>query len=186
MKWNSAARFIGPFLSSAPLRLRGLALILFSLLQAVLLCGCKPVVPGAQLIGKPLDIQFKAVDGREVNLANLRGKVVLIDFWATWCPPCIKEVPNVKSAYEKLHSRGFEIIGISSDDKKQALLSFVEQNKLEWPQYFEESGGDNKFAQQFGIEEIPTMWLVDKQGKLREIDAVQNLAERVEKLLAEP
>lgn len=153
---------------------------------ALLLAGCKSSPPGSALIGHAIDVQFQAVDGRNVNLAQMRGKVVLVDFWATWCPPCVKEVPAVKAAYEKLHARGFEVIGISLDDKKQDLLSFINGHKMEWPQYFDESSANNKVAKQFGIEEIPTMWLVDKQGKLRDVEGTENLAQKVEKLLAEP
>jgi peroxiredoxin len=186
MNCKCIARSNGLFFFLASLPLRAFALASLALLCAVLLAGCKQEPAGTRLLGKPLEIQFKAVDGRDVNTAGFHGKVVLIDFWATWCPPCVQEVPNVKRAYETLHSRGFEIVGISLDDKKQDLLSFIKQNNMDWPQYFETSGVENTLSKKFGIEEIPTMWLVDKQGKLRDIDAVQNLAQRVEKLLAEP
>src|SRR5438067_10175070 len=77
--------------------------------------------PPADVTGKPVDIKFTAVDGREVDLAKLKGKVVLIDFWATWCGPCMGEVPHVVEAYQKLHGKGFEIVGISFDKDKGAL-----------------------------------------------------------------
>jgi thiol-disulfide isomerase/thioredoxin len=136
-------------------------------------------------LGKPVAIQFTAVDGREVDLAKLKGKVVLIDFWATWCGPCVAEVPNVKAAYEKLHAKGFEIVGISFDQKKDALEQFVKDKSLAWPQYFDGKGGANKFGQEFGIQSIPTMWLVDKQGKLRDMEGRDGLEKKVEKLRAE-
>ena len=72
-------------------------------------------------LGHPLDIRFTALDGREVDLARLKGKVVLIEFWSTTCGPCIGEMPEVKAVYDQHHSEGFEIIGISLDDKKKEL-----------------------------------------------------------------
>jgi thiol-disulfide isomerase/thioredoxin len=136
-------------------------------------------------VGKPVDIQYTALDGRQVDLAKLKGKVVLIDFWATWCGPCVGEVPDVKAAYEKLHDQGFEIVGISLDQNKDALAGFVKDKGLAWPQYFDGAGWGNKFAQEFGINSIPSMWLVDKQGNLRDQEARGALEEKVSKLLAE-
>ena len=134
-------------------------------------------------VGKPIDIKFSAVDGREVDLQALKGKVVLVDFWATWCGPCMAELPNLKAAYEKLHTKGFEIVGISVDRERDALEKVISDRKIAWPQYFEEGG--NKFAEKFEIIPIPTMWLVDKKGNLRDLNARGELAEKVEKLLAE-
>ena len=135
-------------------------------------------------INKPLEIKFKAVDGRQVDLQAMKGKVVLVDFWATWCAPCMKELPNVKAAYEKLKGKGFEIVGISFDQDQDKLESVVEREKMTWPQHFDTSG-QNKFGQEFGITGIPTMWLVDKKGNLRDLNAREDLAGKVEKLLAE-
>jgi thiol-disulfide isomerase/thioredoxin len=135
-------------------------------------------------VNKPLDIKFKAIDGREVDLQGMKGKVVLVDFWATWCGPCVKELPNVKAAYEKLKGKGFEIVGISFDQDQDKLESFVSREKMTWPQHFDASG-KNKYGQEFGITGIPTMWLVDKKGNLRDLNAREDLASKVEKLLTE-
>ena len=136
-------------------------------------------------VGKPVTLKFTAVDGREVDVEKLKGKVVLIDFWATWCGPCVAELPNVKKTYEKLHPKGFEIVGISFDQKKDALTAFVEKEKMAWPQYFDGKGWQNKYGEEFGINAIPAMWLLDKKGILRDQNARGKLEEKVEKLLAE-
>jgi thiol-disulfide isomerase/thioredoxin len=143
------------------------------------------VLKTQERIGQPLDIKFKSVDGREVDLAKLKGKVVLVDFWATWCAPCVAEVPKVVETYGKLHPKGFEIIGISFDQEQEALEQFVKRKQMPWPQYFDGEGWGNKFGREYGISGIPAMWLVDKKGNLRDLNAREDLAGKVEKLLAE-
>jgi len=136
-------------------------------------------------LGQPFAFKFTALDGREVDLDRMRGKVVLIDCWATWCPPCIREMPHVKAAYDRLHSQGFEVVGISSDDDQEALEKYVKQNRMPWPQYFDGKGELNGFALKFNVGGIPTMWLVDRKGALRDLNAVNNLNGKIEKLLRE-
>ncbi len=140
---------------------------------------------GPAKAGQPLVMKFKSLDGRDVDVNKLQGKVVLIDFWATWCGPCRAELPNVKAAYEKLHPKGFEIVGVSFDKSKDSLQKFIEKEKMPWPQYFDGLFWDNKIGKKYGIEGIPTMWLVDKKGNLRNMEARGDLAAKVEKLLAE-
>jgi peroxiredoxin len=136
-------------------------------------------------IGKPLDIRFTALDGREVDLAKLTGKVVLVEFWSTTCGPCIAEMPAMKATYEKLHDRGFEVVAISLDDKETALRRFIKEKELPWPQHFDGKGWENQFAVRFGIFSIPTTWLVDKRGNLRDTNARFDLEGRVSRLLDE-
>lgn len=136
-------------------------------------------------IGKPVDIRFTALDGREVDLAALKGKVVLVEFWSTTCGPCIGEMPNVKAAYQKLHDQGFEVVAISLDDKEVALRRFIKEEALPWPQHFDGKGWENEFAVRYGIFSIPTMWLVDKRGNLRDTNARFDLERRVAALLAD-
>jgi thiol-disulfide isomerase/thioredoxin len=138
-----------------------------------------------EALGKPLPIKFTAIDGREVDLAKLTGKVVLVDFWATWCGPCVAELPHVKDAYDKLHGKGFEIVGISFDQDKKALEKFITEREMKWPQYFDGKGWGNEFGQKYGINGIPAMWLVDKKGNLRDMNARGALEGKVAKLLEE-
>lgn len=136
-------------------------------------------------IGKPVTISFTAVDGTKVDLTKMQGKVVLVDFWATWCGPCVAGLPEIMGVYEKLHSKGFEIVGISFDQKKEKLTQFTTDKKMPWVQYFDGLGWGNKIGQEYGINSIPAMWLIDKKGVLRDMNGRANLAEKVEKLLAE-
>jgi thiol-disulfide isomerase/thioredoxin len=139
-----------------------------------------------ELKSKPLDLKFTAVDGRAVDLSALRGKVVLIDFWATWCGPCVGEVPNVVSTYQKYHDQGFEIVGISLDEDKDALQSFTASKGMTWPQYFDGQGWKNAISSSFEIHSIPAMWLVNKQGMLVTMDGRNDLEGQVAKLVTAP
>ena len=95
------------------------------------------------------------------------------------------ELPKVRATYEKLHSEGFEIVGISFDREKSGLERVLAKEKMTWPQCFDNSEEGKKVGDEFGITSIPTMWLVDKKGVLRDLNAREGLAEKVKKLLAE-
>lgn len=121
-----------------------------------------------ELLRKPVDLAFTAVDGRAVDMQKLRGKVVLVDFWATWCGPCIAELPNVKSVYAKYHDQGFEIVGISLDraTDRQKLLDFVAKEEMPWPQHYDGKYWQNEYAVKYGIRGIPAMFLIDQNGRI--------------------
>jgi thiol-disulfide isomerase/thioredoxin len=133
--------------------------------------------------GTVVDIKFTAVDGTEVDLSQMRGKVVLVDFWATWCGPCVGEVPHVVEAYKKYHDQGFEIVGISLDSDQKRLTDFISQKEMTWPQYFDGKGWKNKISSGYGIQAIPAMWLIDRDGKLVTKNARSGLTEQITKLL---
>ena len=92
------------------------------------------------LPGHPMQISGTLLDGKPFDQKSLAGKVVLVDFWATWCGPCVAEIPNVLEQYEKYHAQGFEVVGISLDQDREALEKFVEERKIPWPILFEEIG----------------------------------------------
>jgi peroxiredoxin len=112
------------------------------------------------------DFDEKDVAGKPLSIANYKGKVVLIDFWATWCGPCVHELPNVKKTYDKHHDQGFEIIGISLDQDKDKLTSFTKDKNMSWQQYFDGKGWGNKLAVKYGVQSIPATFLLDGEGKI--------------------
>ena len=109
--------------------------------------------------------------GKPVSLADYRGKLVLIDFWATWCGPCIVELPNVKAVYEKYHDKGFEIIGISLDTDEAALRKFIKENQLPWRQVFDGKWWETPLVQQYGIRGIPAQFLIGREGRVISVKA---------------
>jgi thiol-disulfide isomerase/thioredoxin len=136
----------------------------------------------SDLVGKELDLVGTTVEGQPLKWADYRGKVVIVDFWATWCGPCIRELPNVKAMYEKHHKNGFDIVGISLDADQQALADFLEKNPLPWSTVAGE--GTQELATKYGVRGIPTMMLVDQAGKVVAVShRIEELSAKIEKLL---
>ena len=137
-------------------------------------------------VGDELEIAFTALGGAEIDLAKMKGKVVLVDFWATWCGPCVGEMPTVIAAYDKFKDKGFEVVGISLDQDKAALEGFIKEQGMTWPQYFDGKGWQNDIAGKYGIQSIPATFLVGKDGKIVATDlrgpALEN---KLAELLAE-
>jgi thiol-disulfide isomerase/thioredoxin len=138
------------------------------------------------LPGNPMQITGTLLNGKPFDQKTLQGKVVLVDFWATWCGPCVAEIPNVLEQYEKYHDQGFEVVGVSLDQERDALEKFVAEQKIPWPILFEESGGDgwqHPLATYYGISGIPTVVLIGRDGNVITLDARgEKLGEQLDKL----
>ncbi|MFN6145699.1 MAG: redoxin family protein [Planctomycetota bacterium] len=133
---------------------------------------------------EPKPIGLPDTDGKVIDLAAYKGKVVLVDFWATWCGPCIAELPNVIAAYDKYHAQGFEIVGISLDEDRAKLDAFVKARKITWRQHFDGKGWQNEAAQAWGIQSIPATFLIGADGKIVATDLRgQQLDQKLAKLL---
>ena len=120
------------------------------------------------LVGKKaIDFNVKDLDGNDLSLEQYRGKVILLDFWAVWCGPCIAEMPNVKQVYEKYKDANFQIIGISLDENRNTLVGYLEKEGITWPQFFDGKGWRNQVAAMYGISAIPHTYLIDGEGVIR-------------------
>jgi len=112
------------------------------------------------------DFDVKDLTGAPLSVALFKGKVVLIDFWATWCGPCITELPVVLAAYSRYKDKGFEIIGISLDRDEATLKRFITDRKMTWPQYFDGQEWQSPLAAKYGVNAIPATYLLDGEGRI--------------------
>jgi thiol-disulfide isomerase/thioredoxin len=136
-------------------------------------------------IGKPLPFEGTDTEGHPIDLKQFRGKVVMFHFWETDCGYCLQELPAIKAIYEKYHPQGLEIISVSFDHDKNRYTQFLKKYPMPWPQYFAGNDWNETHGRFFDIQGLPNVWLVDKQGDLRFINARENLTGDVEQLLNE-
>jgi thiol-disulfide isomerase/thioredoxin len=127
-------------------------------------------VKGFHGIGEPAkDFTVEVLSGDSFTLSSQKGRVVLIDFWATWCAPCLKEIPGMKRMYASYQDKGFEIIGISLDRRKGDVVKYVQDKELGWKVSYTGALWSDPTARLYGVNKIPSTWLVDKEGVVREI-----------------
>ena len=119
----------------------------------------------------PLELKATDLAGQPISFDDYKGKVVLVDFWATWCPPCRDEMPNVIATYNKYHDKGFDIIGISLDKDKDALDKYIADNKMPWRQVFDGKFWDSEVPKQFGVQAIPFAMVIGRDGKIAAVNA---------------
>jgi len=125
---------------------------------------------GLAIVGKTPEISGPTLEGSEFNISSMKGKVVLVDFWATWCGPCVRELPNVKKTYEKYHEKGFEIVAVSFDHSREPLEKFVKEKELPWTQVVfkdeKDMGWENPIGRKYGVRSIPCTFLIGRDGKV--------------------
>lgn len=143
-----------------------------------------------EAVGKPFTLNFTDfLTGQKLSVADFKGKIVLLDFWATWCGPCIGEFPLLKKMYEKHHANGFEIIGVSLDANQEqkgdaALREYLSKDPLPWPQYYQGNGWESEFSLSYGILAIPTSFIIDREGRLLSVgERGEELAKQIDLLM---
>ena len=132
-------------------------------------------------VGKELpDFSAVALDGTPVSFSAYQGKMVLLNFCAKWCGFCAPEVPYIKKVYENYHDKGFDVIGVSLDESEAELREFIQEHDIPWLQIFDGKGWESELALYFGINSVPSQWLIDRDGK---IISVSTRSERLEQLV---
>lgn len=130
------------------------------------------------------EISLPDVKDNAINLSSLKGKVVLIDFWASWCGPCRAAMPNVIKLYDKYKAKGFEVFGVSIDSKKIDWLKAIANDKIKYTQVMDKDGWNSAVAEKYGVYSIPSTFLLDKTGKVIAVDLDgEDLENKVKALL---
>jgi|GEM_PF-2246060 len=120
-----------------------------------------------KLIGQPMLLAGKTFDGKKFNVDSYRGKVVLVDYWATWCGPCVAEYPQLRELWQKYHTQGFEIVGVSMDADRNSLSAYIIEKDIPWIILNDEdNGGKHPSTEFYNIQTVPSMFLIGRDGKV--------------------
>lgn len=139
-----------------------------------------------ELLGNPLKLQATALDGKRIDIADYAGKYVLVDFFATWCEPCLAEIPRIQRHYEQYHERGLEVIGISLDAEADDLQQYLKRVPLPWPVVHDNASDPlERLQMTFGIAHLPTVLLLNKEGTVVSLEARGAELERLMQMLFE-
>lgn len=127
----------------------------------------KKANPMSEMVGQVVpDFSATDLDGKPISLQQYRGKVVLLDFWGIWCPPCLVEMPNVKNVYDTYKDQGFDIIGVSLDTDETRLRNYLKTNDIPWRQIFSGEKWNSPLVKKYHIRSIPAPWLIARDGTL--------------------
>ena len=139
-------------------------------------------------LGQPYEFEVTTLDGKKVNSKDLRGKVVLLDFWARWCGPCMAKMPKLKETYLKHHARGLEVIGLNHDPTAEAARQVVAEQGLPWPNVLAPADGEQTalWYAATGTRSLPRLLLIDRDGVLRADVTPDQLDAEIEKLVGKP
>ena len=140
------------------------------------------------LVGSPMLLIGKSFDGADFNLERHRGKVVLVDYWATWCGPCVAEYPQIRSLWEKYHAQGFEVVGVSMDSDRESLAKYLREKSVPWVILNDEQqGGKTPSPEYNSIQTVPAMFLIGRDGKVLSTQVeVPKLEPLLQKALQQP
>ncbi|MCL5945595.1 MAG: TlpA family protein disulfide reductase [Planctomycetes bacterium] len=177
--WRSGGMFL-----AAVILLTGLFILINYQRGSAQASGLNPVIGR----GRPIVLHGQVLGGGHLSTAQWKGKVVVVDFWGTWCPWCVKEAPYIAKLYSRYHRHGLEVVGVALDDTATAVHHYRQEHPKEnWPQIFDQHPGNGAIAQKLGISGLPTEFIIDRGGILRYIVvgyAPNRIAADVRKLLA--
>jgi peroxiredoxin len=158
----------------------------FLFVAFILMCSSATIFCQLKINDAAPEISLPNMDGKTVNLSDLKGKIVLLDFWASWCGPCRNNNPHLSKFYKKYHPKGLEIIGISEDQDQEAWKKAVEKDKLLWIQLNDNKDRNTSPTNAYGVDAIPESFLIDKNGIIHSINLVgKELEKEVNLLLKE-